>query len=133
MPSGNKNIAKAGKKTQFSKTNPPKNPGRKRKLVSTIIDDLKKEGFDSASPENIRRLYETFLNLTEDKLRELFADSEQPILVKILVKSVLSDKSFEVIETIIDRAHGKAVQVAKVEHSGEITSFNVGFKKDEDS
>lgn len=131
MPVGNKNIAKAGKKTRFSKTNQPKNKGRKRKLISTISEDLKKEGFEEASPENIKRLYETFLNLTEDKLRELFADAKQPILVKILVKSVLSDRAFEVVESIIDRAHGKAMQTAKVEHSGEITSFNVGFKKNE--
>lgn len=122
-------MKKIGAKTKFSKTNQPKTQGRKRKLISTISEDLKKEGFEEASPENIKRLYETFLNLTEEKLRELFADTEQPILVKILVKSVLSDRAFEVVETIIDRAHGKSIQVSKLEHTGGVPVFNVGFKK----
>lgn len=120
MAAGNKNIKIAGEKTRFSKTNQPKKAGRKKKLVSTITEELRKEGFDTASPENVKRLYETFLNLTEEKLRELFADAEQPILVKILVKSILSDKAFEVVESIIDRAHGKATQNGKIEHSGKL-------------
>ena len=116
---GRKDISKDGEKTRFSKTNQPKNAGRKRKLITTVTEELKSEGFDTASPENIRKLYETFLNLTEEKLRELFADSEQPILVKILVKSILSDKAFEVIETIIDRAHGKSKNALDVTTNGK--------------
>jgi hypothetical protein len=121
-----KDIYKDGVNTQFSSTNQPETKGRKKKLISTICEDLRSEGFENASPANIKNLYEQFLNLTEEKLRQLFADSEQPILVKILVKSILSDRAYEVVESIIDRAHGKASQ--NIDHTTKGEAIKQVFK-----
>jgi len=123
-------IHKDGINTRFSSTNQPKGVGRKRKLVSSVCDELRLEGFENASPENIKNLYEQFLNLTEEKLRELFADSEQPILVKILVKSILSDRAYEVVESIIDRAHGKAKQTIDAKFEGKVITVVPPSKRD---
>jgi hypothetical protein len=47
-PVGNPNIAEAGKATQFSKLNPPKNPGRKPSILKKWMKDYKlsKSDFD---------------------------------------------------------------------------------------
>ncbi len=43
-------------------------------------------------------------------LKSIAADEEQPMMLRIMAKRMLSNKAFEVLEKILDRIHGKASQ-----------------------
>lgn len=53
------------------------------------------------------------LQLPEAKLRELYNERENPIIVRIIAEQLLKWKSFDIIETMLDRSIGKAKQVTE--------------------
>jgi len=48
------------------------------------------------------------IQLSEPELKPLMTDMTKPILVRIIAKNLLDKKGFDIIERMIDRAHGKA-------------------------
>ena len=90
----------------------------KYKLVSSVIEAFEKEGLKPVTPEQIKTVYETLLNCTQERLAELIKDLSIPILIRIVGKEMLSGKGFETIEKMITRAQGNPQQ--SVKHSGEI-------------
>jgi hypothetical protein len=50
------------------------------------------------------------MNCSHEELKMMLADASQPILVSIVIKNILADKGFEIIEKMLDRAIGKAHQ-----------------------
>lgn len=96
--------------------------GRPKKLVSTINDQLKAEGFKKVSPAQVVDAFETILNLPQDRITEIVNDKDAPMLLRIVAKSLLSVKGFEIVEKIIDRVHGKPAQ--------KVESINIDLDKD---
>jgi hypothetical protein len=78
--------------------------------VSTLVKELKAAGYERVGPSSITHLFESVLSVPEAKLVELGNDKEQPLSVRILVKSLLSAKGFSIMEAVLDRAHGKPKQ-----------------------
>lgn len=90
--------------------------GRKPKLVSHIIAELKKQGYENVGPSHIRDAYELIMNLSEEKIVDLVANKEAPMLMRIVARRIMDKKDgHEMIEKILDRAHGKAKQ--SIDHS----------------
>jgi len=88
-----------------------RNPnGRPKKLVSGVIFELREQGIKETTKEEIKAVYLMLLNLNHAELTHRSKDPEQPALVRIVSKAILSDKGFEVIEKVLDRSIGKAVQ-----------------------
>jgi len=52
----------------------------------------------------------SLLNIEEDKLIEMAKDKSQPMLIRIIIKNMLGGKGFDIIEKMLDRGIGKAVQ-----------------------
>ncbi len=92
--------------------------GLNRKLVSTVTKELNEKGIEQVTSAQIVGLYQSFLNLTEPELKKIVNGKDEPMLNRIISKSMLDKKGFEIIEKMLDRAHGKAQN--KIEHSGEI-------------
>ena len=109
-----------GHKHRFTEENQPETNGRKKKLVSYTIDLLKSEGFEQVSEEQIRQIYTLLISLPQERLIALASDNDVPMLYRIVTKEVLGKKGFEMIEKMLDRAHGKATVITKVEHSGKV-------------
>jgi len=108
MPGGNKNIKPEDGKP-FTKNDPRINKkGRPRKLLSTINAELKKKGIERVSSSQIAEAYELFLNLTEDEATEIIEGKDNPMFMRIVLKHLMSPKGVEMIESILDRAHGKS-------------------------
>jgi hypothetical protein len=84
--------------------------GRPPLLVGHVLKQLKKAGFQPVTNEEIKKTYTTMLGLSQNKLMEIGKDIKQPMLFRIIVKAILSNKGFENIEKILDRAHGRSVQ-----------------------
>jgi hypothetical protein len=94
-----------GKKYQNGQTGNPN--GRPKKLVSSLIFQLKEEGYERVTAGQVREAYEILINLDQLKIVELGNDKEQPMFVRIIAKAILDKKGFEIIEKMLDRAHGK--------------------------
>ena len=109
-----------GNKQRFSDTNPPKNQGSKKKLVSYVLDLLKDEGYEQVSEGQIKQIYTLLISLPQERLMVLANDKDTPMLYRIVTKEILSKKGFEVIEKMLDRAHGKATIKTEMEVSGQL-------------
>jgi hypothetical protein len=54
--------------------------------------------------------------MNQEELKSIVENKEQPMLMRICAQNIMSKKGFEIIERMLDRAIGKAVQ--KTELSG---------------
>jgi hypothetical protein len=84
--------------------------GRPRKLVGDVVHEMKKEGVKPATKTEIQECYLMLINLEMTEVEAKSKDQKQPILIRIVGKSILSGKGFEIIEKMLDRAIGKAEQ-----------------------
>ena len=97
------------KGTQFPIQDPTKG-GRPPKLVGQTVKDLKAKGIEKVSKSDVEAIYLSLMNCSHEELKMMLADASQPILVSIVIKNILADKGFEIIEKMLDRAIGKAHQ-----------------------
>ncbi len=77
--------------------------GRPRKWISLVNEQLKQNGYDPATKSDIETNYMALLQLNEEELKALATDKEKPMLIRILVKNMLSWKGFDIIEKMLDR------------------------------
>jgi hypothetical protein len=100
--------------------------GRPRKLISDVVNDLKKDGITPASKADIVECYLQLIQLPMSELKTRVEAADQPAMVRIVGKAILGGKGFEVIEKVLDRSIGKAEQNMKVE--GEINTNTILFQ-----
>lgn len=117
MKRGNPNIAKHG----FKKGQSGNPYGQPRKVLSRINEELKKEGFEPASSGNVIEAYNLMINLPEEKIKQIIADATYPMIMRIVGKEMLGKGGPEMIEKMLDRAHGKAMQKQQMDISGKLT------------
>lgn len=92
--------------------------GRPPRLLSTIVAELKAQGYERATAGTVADAFETLLNVPEDVLAEMVKDKSKPMSLRIVGKAMLTAKGWEVLQAMLDRAHGKAKQ--QMEHSGSL-------------
>ena len=83
------------------------------KWIALINEELKAKWFIQATKQDIETNYMYLVNLGENKLKEMLKDDEQPMILRILIKSMLSWNGFNVIEKILDRWIWKPIQNLK--------------------
>jgi predicted GNAT family acetyltransferase len=89
--------------------------GTPRKLVSTVIADMKEKGIEPATAGEIKQLYLCLLNNTKEEIKTIADDETQPQINRIVAKAMMSDKGFEVIAELLNRAIGKSQQ--QIDHT----------------
>lgn len=92
--------------------------GANRKTISKVNLELEALGVTEATKQDITSCYLRLIQLSIPELEAKIKDSQQPALVRIVGKAILSGKGFDVIEKVLDRGIGKPDQ--KLEHSGSI-------------
>lgn len=103
--------------------------GQPRKVLSRINIELAKEGFEQASGANVIEAYNLLINLTEERIKQIIADTTYPMFMRIVGKEMLSKGGPEMIEKMLDRAHGKAItKVAQTNVSGEDVPLQLIFQ-----
>ena len=83
--------------------------GRPRKLITDVIKQLEELGIKPATKPDIQDIYMRLINVEIPELEQIVKDSTQPVLVRIVGKNVLSGKGFDIIEKMLDRSIGKAM------------------------
>ena len=81
--------------------------GRPRKLITDVIKQLEELGIKPATKPDIQDIYMRLINVEIPELEQIVKDSTQPVLVRIVGKSILSGKGFDIIEKMLDRSIGK--------------------------
>ena len=105
--------------------------GRPPKVFTDLARQFEKEGFKAVSKREITEALEVLIGLPEHKLREILTDPDQPILFKVLIRSMVGRDGVNTIEAILNRIHGKPTQSIETEFSAKpdtIIGFNVIVK-----
>ena len=89
--------------------------GRPRKTITSLVQQFEDEGMAMPSPTEVSKLYLYIATRTEEELKAMMSDKEQPMMVRIVAKGILDKKGLDVVEKIVDRAYGK-------EHRVDITT-----------
>ena len=92
--------------------------GRPRKMIADVIAELEKQGIKAATKPDIQDIYMRLINIDIPELKKIVKDEEQPVLVRIVGKNVLSGKGFDIIEKMLDRSIGKAEQKTDITTGG---------------
>ena len=88
--------------------------GRPRRLVSSIIQDLKEKGIVQVKATDIVEAFEMLFNLESKEIAEIANNDKNPYFIRRVAKEMLSGKGFDIIERMIDRAHGKPKQATDI-------------------
>lgn len=115
----NPNSLKNLEKGKFKKGQSGNPSGKPKNSLSAIISELKEQGFVEPTPNEIIKVYKMIVTLPEDATKKLIADKSQPMLVRILGKSYLGGKGFDILERMLDRSIGRASQSMDITSGGE--------------
>lgn len=112
----NSNPNQSGLKAPFSKTNQPKNRGRKPSSVKKYIKD------NNMSYADVAAMSKFMLPLTEDQIKILLTDPKAPFLMRVFAKAVLADIKgghLTNVMLLIDRAVGKPKESIDIDDNRE--------------
>jgi len=85
--------------------------GRPRKLTTDILEDLESNGIQGVSAKQVQSIIEVMLNCTKTQLETYAGAKGQPYVINVMAQHLLDSKgSTKVLDSILDRAHGKATQ-----------------------
>ena len=118
MPGGDKNIKPEDGK-QFSSSYQPANRGRKPLIFSTILKEWIAEGYEEASAESVKRIYEMLLSMPLIRIKEIAGrpdddKNEYPVLLRIAARDITGKRGSEIIEAMLSRAQGKPKQQQEI-------------------
>lgn len=117
MGSGRHDIYKDAKPFKKGQSGNPN--GRPPKVLTGLVAELKSQGYERVTATTVTESIEHLIGLPEERLKDLLTDKEQPMSVRIIVKALLSNRGFETLSAVLDRAHGKPRQQMDVATTGE--------------
>ena len=106
----NKKIAEYWKKTQIKKWEVRNKTWQPRKWISLFLHQCKEDGIEQPTKNDIEATYLSLINLQDDWLIKAKNDPVQPIIVRKLADFIINSKDIWIFETMLDRAHWKAMQ-----------------------
>jgi hypothetical protein len=93
--------------------------GANRKTIAVVNIELESQGYTAANQKDIIDCYMRLVNIDIPQLSIMINDATQPAMVRIVGKSIVSGKGFDVIETMLNRGIGKAVNNVDVKSDGK--------------
>lgn len=105
---------------QFSPGQSGNPAGRPPKTVKSVISELLANGHEPVKAPDVRAIIEAMLALPIEEVTRLVQDDKQPAIIRITGRRLLDkSKGFEGLQTLLDRAHGKATQPTDLQSGGE--------------
>jgi len=103
--------------------------GRPKKLISSINNSLLKQWYKQASRSDIEACYLQLIQVPEKRIKLMLKDDNQPVLIKIVIKNMLSGKWFEIIERMLERSIWKPKQEIEQDKNINIKVINYWTKQ----
>ena len=92
------------------------------RLVSTLLTELKDEGYRHVSKSDVQQVYQFLLSVDETRLKELAKDKDQPWLISTIARSMTaSEAGYVILESMLDRVHGRPKQTEEISGDVDIT------------
>jgi len=104
--------------TRFKKGQSGNPKGRPKKLVSVILDDLKKQGYNRVSKTDINNYLSLMINMNEDDLKKLAKDKDASMLTRIMAANLMSRNGYKVLMDILDKVLDKPMQPVDITTQG---------------
>lgn len=97
-----------------------RNPhGRPPLTLTGVLRELKAAGYERVTRAGVMEAYELLMSLDEEKLKEKIVDKKQPMIVRIVGKAMLEKDGKDMLERMLDRAHGRPTQGVDVTTGGK--------------
>jgi hypothetical protein len=93
--------------------------GRPPRMISTFIAELKAMGIEPVKPSQIVDTFEGLINMKQEQLKEIKDNEKNPYFLRRVAGEMMTSKGYEIIERMIDRAHGKPKQQTDITSGGE--------------
>jgi hypothetical protein len=104
--------------------------GRPPKTVKSVISELLANGHEPVKAPDVRAIIEAMLALPIEEVSRLVTDDKQPAIIRITGRRLLDkSKGFEGLQTLLDRAHGKATQPTDLQSGGQPIMFETKVVK----
>lgn len=75
--------------------------------ITTALETLKNKGYEPIKAKDVQNVCLFLLGLDAESLKQIINDKNLPMIFRIVGKELLSEKGFEVIEKLLNRAIGK--------------------------
>jgi ribosome assembly protein YihI (activator of Der GTPase) len=95
---------------RFSATNQPQK--KRSNPINAVVKEFTKEN-EIPKVDDVRRMYLSIMTMPKKKIEELFNNEDQPVLVRVVARAILSKNGFDYIEKMLDRTFGKPTQVTE--------------------
>jgi hypothetical protein len=104
--------------------------GRPKKIFSAISFELKAKGYEPAKPENVREIFEFLLALPLEEVAEIAGrknepDNGYPALLRIIASELLGKRGFQIVNAMLDRAHGKALEKRDIQKEIVLSQYTL--------
>ena len=87
--------------------------GRPKSRIKSIISDLKSQGYEKYTQNDLIDIFITLMDCSEDELKRIIKDKKQPIVVKNTAEALLNDKRLDILEKIQNRVFWQPTQQIK--------------------
>ena len=84
--------------------------GRAPKLLNSLLAELRQAGYERVGAPTVVEAFEVMMNLPQEEVERLVKDEKVPMSARIVGKAMLSSKGWDVLQAMMDRAHGRAKQ-----------------------
>ena len=114
-----------GKK--FTKTNQPKNAGRRPSRFKQILEGLESIG-ETLSLEDYKKVAAVLLTLTPSELSNVAKDKDTPIAVILIANAIggdIDNKRMDNLDRLLDRLFGKSTNSVDVTSKGDKVSQSI--------
>lgn len=93
--------------------------GQPPKLLRAINNELLSQGYERVTVTQVAEAYELLLGLPEDKIKSYANSKTVPMILRIVAKQMAGKYGNYMIESMLDRAHGKSQSKVDLTTKGE--------------
>lgn len=105
--------------------------GRPRKLVNSLLKEIKEAGIPRVTAGMVAETIESLLNLTRQDLVNIYMDQEQPVILRIIARELQMRDAFNAVEILLSRAQGRPmtkqsidISSVQIDHSVDLTKLS---------
>ena len=86
-------------------------PGRPINALTDFVKKVKEQGYQIPSKDDIRTAISFCTGQTEEELKQQVTNKDNPMLIRIMAKKVLSDKGYDATFRMIENVYGKSLDI----------------------
>lgn len=117
MPRGKGNTAESEAKMRknlrpgFVKGQSGNPKGRPPMTMKGFVKEMEDKGYQIPTSDDITKSWLYISALPEEEIKNILADKDRPMQIRIIAKGVLDKKGLDVVEKIVNRAYGTTQKI----------------------